>query len=185
MSRIGKQPIKIPEKVKVDLTAAEVKVKGPLGELTLPIDPYMELVINQGIITVKMRDQSDEALIRHGLFRTLVANMVHGVSEGFKKELEINGVGYRAEVKGQILVLALGHSHPIEFHLPQGVKAHVEKQTRITLSGASKEVVGEAAAIIRKKYRPVEPYKGKGVRYVGEIVRKKVGKAAVGSGGGK
>lgn len=171
--------------MKVNLSGSEMKVQGPLGELKLTVDPLLEVMVTQGQITVKRREETDLARARHGLGRTLIANIVHGVSEGFKKELEITGVGYRAEVKGQTLVLALGHSHPILFPLPQGIKAQVEKQTRITLTGYSKAVVGEAAATLRRKYRPVEPYKGKGVRYVGEVVIRKVGKAAVGSGGGK
>jgi large subunit ribosomal protein L6 len=182
MSRIGKMPIKVPEKVKVEINGQLVKVIGPLGALEQKIDSSIKVVLTDGVIDLKCMDETDQTRARHGLTRSLVSNMVLGVSTGFKKELDIKGVGYRAEVKGQSLNLTLGFSHPVEFPLPKGIKAQVEKQTHLVISGASKELVGRTAASIRG-YRPVEPYKGKGVRYTNEHVIKKVGKSAVGGGG--
>lgn len=184
MSRIGKQPISVPEKVKVNLKEQQIFVEGPLGKLEKRIDPLVEVFLEQGKILVKPRDVSTEARARHGMMRNLICNMVAGVTEGFKKELEIKGVGYKAEVKGAVLNLSLGFSHPVEFPIPTGIKIHVEKQVNLQVSGSSRELVGETAARIRK-IRPPEPYKGKGIKYQDEIIRRKVGKAAVGSGGGK
>lgn len=184
MSRIGKQPISIPDKVTVTLSDGRVVVKGPLGTLTRVLHPSIVITADAKTATVTRVDDSAEARSIHGLYRMLVNNMVVGVSQGFQKMLDLVGVGYRAEVKGSAVVLTLGHSHPIEYVLPTGVKAAVEKQTRITVSGADNELVGEVAAQLRR-FRPPEPYKGKGVRYVGEVIRKKVGKAAAGASGGK
>lgn len=184
MSRIGKQPIKVPGKVKVALQGRHLLVEGPLGKLETVLDALVAVESQEGVILVKPSDQSREASCRQGLFRNLIRNMVEGVEVGYKKELEINGVGYRAEVKGPVLNLTLGFSHPIEFKIPAGIKVQVEKQTRLQISGASKALVGETAAQIRQ-LRPPEPYKGKGIKYADEVIKKKVGKAAVASGGGK
>lgn len=184
MSRVGKMPIPVPEKVKIDLKGKVCTVVGPLGTLTLSLDPLVEVTVADGKIVVKEKEHSATADARHGLMRNLVRNMVEGVTKGFKKELEINGVGYKAEVKGSILQLNLGFSHPIAFPIPQGIKIGVEKQVRLAISGASKELVGEVASQIRK-LKPPEPYKGKGVKYIDEAITRKVGKSAVASGGGK
>ncbi len=184
MSRVGKQPIKIPEKVKVALAEGSVRVEGPLGKLERIVDPCLTVEVKEGQIFIKRREETGLVRCRQGLYRNLIRNMVDGVSAGFKKELEINGVGYRAEVKGETLNLTLGFSHLIEFPIPPGIKIQVDKQVRLVLSGFSKELVGETAAKIRK-LRPPEPYKGKGIKYASEVIRRKVGKAAVASGGGK
>lgn len=184
MSRVGKMPIPVPEKVKVDIKGGSCTVTGPLGTLALSIDPIVEIVIADGKILVKEKESSAMADSRHGLMRNLIRNMVEGVTKGFKRELEINGVGYKAEVKGSILQLNLGFSHVIEFPIPPGIKIGVDKQVRLNITGASKELVGEVAAKIRKLKLP-EPYKGKGIKYAEEIIIRKVGKSAVASGGGK
>lgn len=184
MSRIGKMPIEVPEKVKVQLTGQLVKVTGPLGELSYTMHPRLELAQTGQVLNLKKRDAKEDLGGLYGLTRTLVANMVHGVSTGFSKQLEINGVGYRAEVKGQNLGLTLGFSHPVEHPIPKGIKIAVDKQTKLTVSGADRELVGKVAAEIRG-YRPVEPYKGKGIKYIDEVVIRKVGKAAASGGGGK
>lgn len=175
MSRIGKMPITVPPKVEVSVSGLDVKVKGPLGNLERSFRG-VEIALADGILTVSSLDGSRQSRAFWGLGRTLLNNMVLGVSEGFSKVLEIHGVGYRAEVKGRILNLTLGHSHPINFALPDSVSAEVEKQTTITLKSASKEDLGQAAATIRA-FRPPEPYKGKGVRYRGEKILRKAGKA--------
>ncbi len=184
MSRVGKMPILVPDKVKVDLKGEACSVTGPLGTLKLSVDPLIEVKVVDGKILLTERAPSNLSNARHGLMRNLIQNMVTGVSQGFKRDLEINGVGYRAEVKGSSLVLSLGFSHPIDFPIPQGIKIAVEKQVRLSISGASKAVVGEVAAQIRKMKMP-EPYKGKGIKYTEEVIIRKVGKAAAGAGGGK
>lgn len=176
MSRIGKQPISVPGGVTVTLDPSGVKVKGPKGTLAAAVSPLVALKVDGSTLTVTRRDDSREARSVHGLTRKLVANMVTGVSEGFRRVLEINGVGYRAEAKGNAIQLALGYSHPIVFPLPQGVQAKVDKQTVVTLEGADRQVLGETAAAIRK-LRPPEPYKGKGIKYAEEKIRRKAGKA--------
>jgi large subunit ribosomal protein L6 len=176
MSRIGKRPISIPQKVTVTIEGQQVAVKGPKGELsrTLP----NEVVVEQEgeTLLVKRRDESRAARQRHGLSRTLVANMVEGVSQGFQRRLEIQGVGYRAQVQGRNLVLNVGYSHPVQIEPPDGVQMAVENNTNVVVSGIDKEIVGNIAARIRA-VRPPEPYKGKGIRYAGEFVRRKAGKA--------
>lgn len=184
MSRVGKLPVKIPEKTKVNLAQGILNVEGPLGKLSVSLDALLEVAIIDGQIVVKRRQEDALARCRHGLIQRLIKNAVEGVSHGFKKELDINGVGFRAEVKGGNLVMTLGYSHLVEFPIPVGIKIAVEKQTHLTVSGASKELVGETAAKIRKLRAP-EPYKAKGIKYTDEVIRRKVGKAAVGSGGGK
>lgn len=184
MSRIGKQPILIPEKVKVTLDGNRLHAEGPTGKLDLVVDPLLEISVADGKILLKRRVETTEARARHGLFRNLVQNAVRGVSAGYKKELDIVGVGYRAEVKGNTLAMALGYSHPIEFPIPTGIKIAIDKQTHVVVSGCSSELVGETAARIRRLRKP-EPYKGKGIKYSNEVIQKKVGKQAVTSGGGK
>ena len=176
MSRIGKRPIPIPAKVTVSIDGQHVSVKGPKGELTriLPAEASIEQAGDT--LIVRRRDDSRVARQRHGLCRTLVANMVEGVSQGFQKRLEIQGVGYRAQVQGKTLTMSLGYSHPVQFNPPDGIQFAVESNTNVVVSGIDKEVVGNMAAQIRAA-RPPEPYKGKGVRYAGEMVRRKAGKA--------
>lgn len=176
MSRIGKRPISIPDKVTVIVNGQDISVKGPKGELsrTLPSGVVLEQGNNQ--IVIQRRDDSRVSRERHGLCRTLVANMLEGVSKGFQKRLEIQGVGYRAQIQGRNLNMSLGYSHPVKFEPPPGIEFVVESNTNIVVSGIDKEVVGNIAAMIRNA-RPPEPYKGKGVRYSGEFVRRKAGKA--------
>jgi large subunit ribosomal protein L6 len=176
MSRIGKQPIAVPSGVTVTVEPSAVKVKGPKGTLAANVSPLVEVKLNGSTLTIARREDTRAARSVHGLTKKLVANMVTGVSEGFRRVLEINGVGYRAEAKGNALQLALGYSHPILFPLPQGVQAKVDKQTVVTLEGPDLQVLGEAAAAIRK-LRPPEPYKGKGIKYAEERIRRKAGKA--------
>ncbi len=177
MSRIGKKPIPIPDKVQVTIDGSLVTVKGPKGELShrFPVD--MTIKQEDGQIVVERPTDQKRHRALHGMTRALIANMVHGVSEGFEKVLEIVGVGYRAEMQGQTLVMHLGYSHPIEVQPPQDVEFVVEERGRLVrVRGIDKQVVGQVAADIRK-LRPPEPYKGKGVRYQGEYVRRKAGKA--------
>jgi large subunit ribosomal protein L6 len=176
MSRIGKQPITVPSGVTITIEPGAVKIKGPKGALSAAVSPLVELKVEGSTLTVERREESRNARSIHGLTRKLLSNMVTGVSEGFRRVLEINGVGYRAEAKGNILQLALGYSHPIMFSLPQGVQAKVDKQTVVTLEGADRQVLGETASEIRK-LRPPEPYKGKGIKYAEEKIRRKAGKA--------
>lgn len=183
MSRIGKQPIPVPAKVTVAVNDRQVSVKGPGGQLHRTVHPLALVTVEGTAVIVKRADESRLARALHGLTRTLINNMVHGVTEGFKRELDIIGVGYRAEVKGKDLQLALGFSHPVVFAVPEGIKIQVEKQTHLVIGGADKELVGETAARIRR-IRPPEPYNGKGVRYSNEVIKKKVGKTAAGSTGG-
>lgn len=176
MSRIGKRPISIPNKVTVTVDGQSVVVKGPKGELSRVL-PDQVVVSQEGeTLLVTRRDESRVARQRHGLCRTLVANMVEGVSQGFQKRLEIQGVGYRAQVQGQNLTLNMGYSHPVQFEPPDGVQFAVENNVNVIVSGIDKEIVGNTAARIRS-VRPPEPYKGKGIRYAGEVVRRKAGKA--------
>lgn len=177
MSRIGKQPVSLPKAVQVNIQGATVKVKGPRGELARTFAPPITLEMDNGQIVVKR--PSDEPAIRalHGTTRALLRNMVLGVSDGFSKTLQIEGVGYRAELKGKQLVLSLGYSHPVLVDPPAGIAFAVdEKAKTITVSGIDKELVGQVASDIRN-WRPPEPYKGKGLRYLGEHVRRKAGKA--------
>ena len=177
MSRIGRQPIEVPGGVDVKIVGTHVSVKGPRGTLERSLHPEMKIVQEDG--TIRVERPSDEAMHRslHGLTRTLVANMVEGVTKGYEKRLEIVGVGYRAQLRGQDLEIAAGFSHPVIVPRPEGVEFEVPQPTRITVRGNDKQAVGEIAAKIRK-IRPPEPYKGKGIRYEGERVRKKAGKAA-------
>jgi len=176
MSRIGKKPVVVPQNVTVTLDGNTVKVKGPKGELQRTIHPDMQLKLENGELTVTRPSDESNHKALHGLSRTLVANMVDGVSTGFTKTLELVGVGYKAEVRPYGLQLALGFSHPIEYRAPAGIKLLAPTPTQIVVEGANKEVVGQVAAELRG-FRPPEPYKGKGVKYQGEQVRRKAGKA--------
>jgi large subunit ribosomal protein L6 len=175
MSRIGKRPIPIPAKVTVTLSGQTVTIKGPKGELTRTLPGGVTIVQEAETLVVARTDESRVARERHGLCRTLVANMVEGVSNGFERKLEIQGVGYRAAVQGKNLNLAMGYSHPVNIEPPSGISFAVEGNTNVTVSGIDKELVGNTAAKVRA-VRPPEPYKGKGIRYQGEVVRRKVGK---------
>ncbi|MBC7265854.1 MAG: 50S ribosomal protein L6 [Coriobacteriia bacterium] len=177
MSRIGKQPIPVPSGVEVAINGNEVTVKGPKGTLTQTFDKDMIIELEDGAIVVKRPSDERRHRSLHGLTRTLIANMVTGVSEGFQKELEIVGVGYRAALKGSDLDLSLGFSHPVIVKPEEGITFEVPAPTKIVVKGIDKQRVGQVAAEIRK-IRPPEPYKGKGVRYAGEQVRRKLGKAA-------
>jgi large subunit ribosomal protein L6 len=177
MSRIGKQPIPVPDGVEVTIQPDLVKVKGPKGELQERVSRQIGVAQENGEILVTRSTDRGEHRALHGLTRSLIANMVEGVTNGFEKRLEIQGVGYRAQLQGNKLVLALGYSHPVEMNAPEGIDFEVPQPTRIVVRGISKQAVGETAAIIRKQ-RPPEPYKGKGIRYEGEYVARKVGKRA-------
>ena len=182
MSRIGRMPIPLPSGVEVTQEGASLSVRGPLGTLQRDIHP--DMVIERGEGELRIVRPSDEPRHRalHGLTRTLVNNMVVGVTTGFTKGLEISGVGYRAQLQGPKLVLALGYSHPVEIDPPAGISFQVETPTRLAVTGADKELVGQTAAFIRSRRKP-EPYKGKGIRYAGEVVLRKAGKAGkVGTG---
>jgi len=176
MSRIGKRPIPIPSKVTVVIDGQNVSVKGPKGELARALPPEVEVLQEGEEVLVNRRDDSRVARQRHGLCRTLVSNMVEGVSQGFQKRLEIQGVGYRAQVQGKNLILNVGYSNPVQIEPPEGISLSVEGNTNIMVSGIDKEVVGNIAAQIRA-VRPPEPYKGKGIRYANEMVRRKAGKS--------
>ncbi|MDP3710412.1 MAG: 50S ribosomal protein L6 [bacterium] len=177
MSRIGKKPISIPEKVTVEVTDGFISIKGPKGELTRNISTDFKIEITEGTINLSPERSHKKTPALWGLYRSLVSNMVEGVSKGFDKKLEFEGVGFKVAVEGDTLVMQLGFSHPVRFKAPGGIKFVVEKNT-ITVSGHDKELVGDTAAQIRR-LKTVEPYKGKGIRYKGEIVRRKAGKKAV------
>ena len=177
MSRVGKKEIILPEKTKIDFKDRELVVKGEKGTLTRTIHPAVDLSIKDNTISVTIDQEDRKTRARQGLTRSLVANMVDGVSKGFERTLEINGIGYRAEMKGKSIVLSLGYSHPIHFTLPENITAKVDKQNRITIEGCDKQRVGETAAKIRA-FRPPEPYKGKGIKFAEERIRRKVGKTA-------
>jgi large subunit ribosomal protein L6 len=177
MSRIGKKPIQIPEGVEIDVQPGAVKVKGPKGELSQDVDRDMKVAIDDGTLTVDRPTDRGEHRALHGLTRSLIANMVEGVTDGFERRLEIQGVGYRAQLKGKALEMSLGFSHPVTIQAPEGIEFEVPVPTEVVVRGIDKQLVGETAARIRKS-RPPEPYKGKGVRYAGEHVSRKVGKRA-------
>jgi len=177
MSRIGKKPIDIPKGVEVKLEGSKVKVKGPKGELAMILPMGISVRTDDGKIYLERASESKEVKSLHGLSRSLIGNMVTGVTQGFQKVLEITGTGYRAQVQGKKLMMTLGYSHPVEFPLPEGITASVDqKQTTLTLSGIDKQLLGQVAADI-KALRPPDAYKGKGVRYAGERLKLKVGKA--------
>lgn len=176
MSRIGKRPISIPSKVTVTIDGSHISVKGPKGELSRILPAPITVEQEGETLLVLRRDESRPSRQLHGLSRTLVANMVEGVSQGFQRRLEIQGVGYRAQVQGRNLTLNVGYSHPVQIEPPEGIQLAVETNTNVIVSGFNKELVGNIAARIRA-VRPPEPYKGKGIRYAGEVVRRKAGKA--------
>ncbi len=175
MSRVGKRPIPIPAGVTVEISPEAVEAKGPKGTMRQPLPPGIVVEMQDGALHARPR-RDDRAMAKfHGLGRSLVANAVTGVSAGFKKELEIVGIGYRAEVVGQRLTLALGYSHPVIFEVPDGIAVAVENQTRLVVTGVDRQAVGQIAADIRSLRKP-DPYKQKGIRYTGEVLKKKVGK---------
>jgi large subunit ribosomal protein L6 len=175
MSRIGKKPIAIPKGVSVEVAVDAVEVQGPKGKLRQRLPPGIVVAQEDGNLVAKLQREDPELGKFHGLARSLVANAIAGVSEGFKKELDIVGIGYRAEVKGKQVHFALGYSHPVVFEIPNGIDIAIEKQTHITVTGADRQLVGQVAANIRRLRKP-DPYKQKGVRYTGEVLKKKVGK---------
>ena len=177
MSRIGRKPIPVPDSVTVEVAPGSVAVKGPKGELSQTLSPEMTVEQEDGNVTVARPTDRAEHRALHGLTRSLIANMVEGVTNGYEKRLEIQGVGYRAALKGRSLELALGYSHPVAIEAPEGIDFEVPQPTEIVVRGIDKQLVGQVAADIRKR-RPPEPYKGKGIRYRGEHVTRKVGKRA-------
>lgn len=177
MSRIGRKPIAIPEGVTVEVKPGLVAIKGPKGELSQAVSPEMKVELSGGVLTVSRPTDRGEHRALHGLTRSLIANMVEGVTRGFERRLEIQGVGYRAKLQGRALEMALGYSHPVKLTAPEGIEFELPSPTEVVVRGIDKQQVGEIAAQVRKS-RPPEPYKGKGVRYAGEHVRRKVGKRA-------
>ncbi len=175
MSRIGKKPIALPKGVTVKIAPDAVEVQGPKGKLRQPTPPGIVFAQEDGGVVARLEREEDALRKFHGLARSLVANAVTGVTDGFKKELDIVGVGYRAELKGKQVVFALGYSHPVVFDIPAGIDIAVDKQTHITVTGVDRQLVGQVAANIRRMRKP-DPYKQKGVRYTGEVLKKKVGK---------
>jgi large subunit ribosomal protein L6 len=177
MSRIGKQPIPIPQGVKIQVEGLTVRAEGPKGKLTQPVPTGLTPRVADGTIVIERAGDDRRVRALHGLARALVANMVTGVKDGFERKLDIVGIGYRAQMQGKSIQLALGYSHPIIFPLPDGVTAEIDKQTAITLRGADKAVLGQTAAKLRALRKP-DPYKGKGIKYANEVIRRKVGKKA-------
>jgi large subunit ribosomal protein L6 len=176
MSRVGKQPVKIPEKVKVAVTGTTIKIEGPKGKMSFDFNPVVKVEVDKGEVKISRPDESRLAKGLHGLTRTLVNNAVNGVTKGYERTLEISGVGFKAEGKGKEINFTLGFSHPVVFKLPEGVTAEVDpKQTKVVIKGVDKHLLGLTAAKIRA-LRPPEPYKGKGIKYAEEIVRRKEGK---------
>lgn len=178
MSRIGKLPIKIPEGVEIKVEDHHVRVKGSKGELMVAVKPEVNVEVHHGEIVLSRANNLRQTVAYHGLFRSLIANMITGVTKGFQKELEMSGVGYKAKVQGSNkLVLSVGYSRPVEYLIPAGTEVKVNEDTKISIFGIDKKLVGEVAAQIRR-IKPCEPYKGKGIKYIDEVIRRKVGKAA-------
>jgi large subunit ribosomal protein L6 len=177
MSRIGKKPIPIPQGVKIQIEDGRVSAEGPKGKLSQPVPTGLKASVDNGILHIARDNEERHVRAMHGLTRSLVANMVTGVKDGFVRKLDIVGIGYRAQVQGRNIQLALGYSHPVIFGLPEGITAEIEKMTAITLKGADKALLGETAAKLRSLRKP-DPYKGKGVKYAEEVIRRKVGKKA-------
>src|ERR1700750_302640 len=177
MSRIGRKPVPVPDAVTVEIAPGNIAVNGPKGELSQTLSPDMKIEQEDGVVTISRPADRRETRALHGLTRSLIANMVEGVTDGFEKRLEIQGVGYRAALKGKKLELALGYSHPVAIEAPEGIDFEVPQPTEIIIKGIDKQLVGQVAADIRKR-RPPEPYKGKGIRYKDEQVLRKVGKRA-------
>ncbi|MFN3202300.1 MAG: 50S ribosomal protein L6 [Bradymonadia bacterium] len=176
MSRIGKLPVVIPGGVTVETSGGNITVKGPKGTLSRPIPPKVDVSIDDGNVVVKRASEERTAKAMHGLARSLINNMVEGVSKGYTKSLDIVGVGYKVEQKKEYLVFSLGYSHPIYYEVPEGLDAKIESATRVSVNGIDRQKVGQAAAVIRG-FRPPEPYKGKGVKYSDEVIRRKEGKS--------
>jgi len=177
MSRIGKKPIPVPAGVSVAMDGQTVRVEGPKGKLSQAVPAGVSVSLESNVLTVGRESDHRDVRALHGLTRSLLANMVHGVKDGFERKLDIVGIGYRAQLQGKNLQLALGYSHPVIFPLPDGVQAEVERQVSITLRGADKALLGQVAAKLRALRKP-DPYKGKGIKYAGEHIRRKVGKKA-------
>jgi large subunit ribosomal protein L6 len=177
MSRIGKQPVQLPDKVQVTLDGDMINVKGPKGKLDRKIHPAIEIEITDNVLNVKTDLTDKKKMALQGLFRSLIFNMVAGVTTGYEKKLLLSGIGYRAETKGKNLILSVGYSNPVDFAIPEGISASVEKNTEITLTSIDKEALGQVAANIRA-IRPPEPYKGKGIMYSDERIIRKAGKTA-------
>lgn len=176
MSRIGKQPVPVPSGVTVEFSDSQISVKGPKGTLARDLPPHVGVRQEDGHVVVSRDDDGRTARAMHGLTRSLIQNMITGVSAGFSKTLDIVGVGYRVESKKEYLIFTLGYSHPIYYEIPEGIEAKIESPTRLTISGTDRERVGKTAAEIRS-FRPPEPYKGKGVKYADETIRRKEGKS--------
>lgn len=176
MSRIGKRPVPVPPGVKVSISRQHVEVQGPKGTLSHTIPSALAAEMVDGNLWIRRTVETRTARALHGLTRSLVANMVQGVKEGFEKKLEVVGIGYRAQLSGRALTLNLGYSHPVVYQIPEGIQIEVDRQTQLTVRGADKAVVGQVAAEIRG-FRKPDPYKGKGIKYVNEVIRRKVGKA--------
>ncbi len=183
MSRVGRKVIVVPSGVKVSVKETEIEVQGPKGKLRTPVPPGIKFTLAGTELSCQRANDERQQRAFHGLARALAQNAIKGVTEGFSKDLDIVGVGYRAAVEGKKVVLALGKSHPVEYPIPEGIKVAIDKQTRITISGIDRQQVGQVAAEIRKLRRP-DPYKQKGIRYVGEVLKKKAGKAGA-TGGAK
>jgi large subunit ribosomal protein L6 len=177
MSRIGKKPVTFPKNVKVSQSGGIVKVEGPKGTLSAKLPEGISMIASDGTLVIERKSNERSARSYHGLARTLIGNMVTGVSTGFEKNLEISGVGYRAEVAGSSLKMVLGFSSPVQYTIPKGIDVKVDKQTTVTVTGIDKQMVGRVAAEIRALKKP-EPYKGKGIKYAGEHIRRKAGKSA-------
>lgn len=183
MSRIGKKPVSVPAGVKISVTADAILIEGPKGKLSFPIPPRFKVEMKDNAVVVTRPSDEKQDKATHGLVRSLINNMIIGVTAGYKKELEISGVGFKAEVQGKALNLQLSYTHPINYAIPEGISVKTPKPNQIVIEGIDKAKVGEVAAEIRDYYRP-EPYKGKGIKYSGEHVRRKAGKAVAGSTGG-
>lgn len=177
MSRIGKKPVQLPDKVQITLDGDTINVKGPKGSLDRKLHPAVNIEIDNQVLNVTTDTSDKKKVALQGLFRSLIFNMVHGVSQGYEKKLVLSGIGYRAETKGKNLVLSVGYSNPVDFALPDGVTAAVDKNVEVTLTSIDKELLGQAAANIRA-IRPPEPYKGKGIMYADERIIRKAGKTA-------
>jgi large subunit ribosomal protein L6 len=176
MSRVGKKPIVLPSGVKVSISDTQLEVQGPKGKLNTPVPPGISFSLDKGELLCQRESDARQHRAFHGLARALANNAVKGVTDGFSRDLDIVGVGYRAQVEGSKIVFALGFSHPVEFAIPEGIKVAIEKQTHVTVSGIDRQKVGQVAAEIRRLRKP-DPYKQKGIRYVGEVLKKKAGKA--------
>jgi large subunit ribosomal protein L6 len=176
MSRVGKKPIVLPSGVKVSISDTQLEVQGPKGKLNTPVPRGISFSLEKGELLCQRESDARQHRAFHGLARALANNAVKGVTEGFSRDLDIVGVGYRAQVEGSKIVFALGFSHPVEFAIPEGIKVAIEKQTHVTVSGIDRQKVGQVAAEIRRLRKP-DPYKQKGIRYVGEVLKKKAGKA--------